>query len=136
MEFSLSLAAGTAGGLAASLLLRVIWQWIATAPATNTLSRAAWSELEYVALHAFWGAGLGLLFWLSWGLTALIGVSWWLRGLAFGLLCSGIIVAPLLLMARLLLNWPWLVALGLLLDALSTSALVGLICAWNWTHAA
>lgn len=132
MEFSLSLAAGTAGGLAASLLLRIWWQYVAVAP--PAAARASWSEAQYILLHATWGTGLGLLFWLSWGLTALIGVAWWIRGLAFGALCGVVLALPLLFMARLLSTWPWLLIFGLVLDAFGTSVLAGLLCAWNWSH--
>lgn len=133
MEFSLSLAAGTAGGLAASLLLRLLWQYIVIAPAPAA-SRPGWSEAQYVLLHASWGAGLGLLFWLSWGLTALIGVAWWVRGLAFGGLCGIVLALPVLFMARLLSRWSWLLIVGLVFDAFSTSLMAGLLCAWSWTH--
>lgn len=131
MEFSASLAAGVTGSLIAAVLLRFVWRGSMAAGAANLSS---WSEAQFLILHAVWGVGLGLLFWLSWGLAAIVGVSWWVRGVAFGVLCGSIAAVPLLWLGRILLAWPWVVLPILVIDALGTSVLAGLLCAWSWTH--
>ena len=52
-------------------------------------SRSRTQQLDVLdaLLHMLCGTGLGLLFWLSWGLAAVVDVPWWVRGLTFGGLC-------------------------------------------------
>jgi hypothetical protein len=130
VEFSSSLAAGATGSVVAAVLLRYVWRAFGLARA----DMGTWVESQYLVIHAVWGLAFGLLFWLSWGLTAIVSVSWWWRGTAFGLLCGGVIVLPVLWIARLLLNWPWRTVAALLSDAVATSLSAGLLCAWTWAH--
>lgn len=132
MEFSSLLAAGATGGLLAAVLLRLVWRM----RASQQSDLPAWHEAQFLILHAAWGIGLGLLFWLSWGLTAIVGVSWWLRGAIFGLLCGGVLAAPILWLGRMLLAWRWHMLSAVFADALGTSILAGLLCAWSWAHGA
>lgn len=130
MEFSSSLAAGATGSVIAAVLLRYVWRAFGIA----RTDMGTWIEAQYLVIHSVWGLALGLLFWLSWGLTAIVGVSWWWRGVAFGLLCGGAAVLPVLWVARLLLSWRWIAIAALLLDAVGTGVLAGLLCAWTWAH--
>src|SRR5688572_22730789 len=52
-------------------------------------------------LHLVCGTGLGLLFWLSWGLAAIATVPWWVRGLSFAGLCWSALSLPVVLNAWL-----------------------------------
>jgi len=87
-------------------------------------------------LHLVCGAGLGLLFWLSWGLAAIVDVLWWVRGVSFAALCWFALSLPAVLNA-------WLSAAperGISLKAAAVMAsrwamtclIAGLTCAWSW----
>lgn len=132
MELSVLLAAGAGAGLGASLPLRLLW--LALAKRLPPAPISVWDEWLYALLHAAGGAALGLLFWLSWGLTAVVGVPWWLRGAVYGVGVT-LPLLPLLLLSRLAARLPWTLIVGLLVDFLTTGLCAGLACAWNWTHA-
>ena len=36
-------------------------------------------EISDALLHMLYGCGFALLFWLSWGLAAVVAVPWWVR---------------------------------------------------------
>jgi hypothetical protein len=85
-----------------------------------------------VLLHFLGGTGLGILFWLSWGLAALIDVSWWQRGLVFGGLAWTSLSVPSILTAAFARDLTWQSSLSLLLQWASTCLLAGCACAWSW----
>lgn len=122
-------------GLVAALVLGPLWRWNVLRQ-TGPVSQTPWSEVQFLVIHAAWGAGLGVLFWLSWGLAAVVGVSWWLRGVLFGVLCSSLPVLPAVLLGRVSLAWPWSTVGVLLIDALATGVLTGVLCAWSWARIA
>ncbi|MDY6946633.1 MAG: hypothetical protein SXG53_13005 [Pseudomonadota bacterium] len=87
-------------------------------------------------LHSICGTGLGLLFWLSWGLAAMVDVPWWVRGLTFAMLCWLPVSLPAVVGA-------WISAAperGLSTKAMAmmasrwatTCLIAGLTCAWSW----
>jgi hypothetical protein len=87
-------------------------------------------------LHLICGSGLGLLFWLSWGLAAIVDVPWWYRGLSFAMLCWVPVSLPAVVAA-------WIGAAperGLSTKAMAmmasrwamTCVIAGLTCAWSW----
>lgn len=87
-------------------------------------------------LHLICGTGLGLLFWLSWGLAAIVGVPWWQRGLSFAMLCWAAVSLPAIVGA-------WIGAaperglstrtMALMASRWATTCLIaGLACAWSW----
>jgi hypothetical protein len=91
-------------------------------------------QLTDALLHLICGAGLGLLFWLSWGLAGLVEVPWWVRGVTFASLCWLPISLPAVLNA-------WISApRGLSTQAIAAMAsrwattclIAGLTCAWSW----
>lgn len=135
MELSSLLTAGSMSGLAAALILGPLWRWNVLRQ-TSPVAQTSWSDVQFLVIHAVWGMGLGLLFWLSWGLAAVVGVNWWLRGILFGLLCSGLTVLPAVLLGRVSLAWPWSTVGVLLIDALATGVLTGVLCAWGWARIA
>lgn len=136
MNSLLLIASGMAGGLAACLILRFCWAALASqSRAAVWRPSSAMNELLYVSSHAAVGAGVGLLFWLSWGFTALAGLTWWQQGLSFGLLNAAIFGALPLLIVRSLLQIEG-VAYGLLLSELAfTCTLAGLAVSWSWQKA-
>jgi hypothetical protein len=130
------IASGMAGGMAACLVLRFVWATLA-GQARLAMWRApsAMNELLYVATHAAMGAGVGLLFWLSWGFTALAGWSWWQQGLGFGLLNAAVFGLLPLLIARSLLNCANTIYWLLVSEILLTCAAAGLASSWSWKQA-
>lgn len=136
MNSLLLIASGMAGGLFACFVLRFFWASVAgrTRPDLWRTSNAV-NELLYVGSHAVIGGGIGLLFWLSWGFTALAGLTWWQQGLGFGLgnaLIFGIV--PLIIVRSLMhcaVEIYWL----LLCELLLTGAAAGLASSWSWQKA-
>jgi hypothetical protein len=97
-------------------------------------------QLTDAFLHLVCGTGLGLLFWLSWGLAAIVDVPWWVRGLSFAMLCWVPLSLPAVLNA-------WLSAAperglsakmtAVLASRWATTCLIaGLTCAWSWERSA
>jgi hypothetical protein len=132
----LLIASGMAGGLVACLLLRFCW----TAVASRGLSElwrtpSAMNELLYVVSHAAIGAGVGLLFWLSWGFTALAGLTWWQQGLGFGLANAAVFGILPLVIVRSLLRCEAMVYCLLLSEITLTCAIAGLTSSWSWHKA-
>lgn len=136
MNSLMLIAAGMAGGLSACLILRFVWASVA-AQAGHSLWRSsnAMNELLYVGSHALIGGGIGMLFWLSWGFTALAGLAWWQQGLLFGLgnaLIFGIL--PLLVLRSVLHCAPTIYWL-LLIEIAGTCAAAALAASWSWRQA-
>lgn len=136
MNSLLLIASGMAGGLAACLMLRFCWAAVAGQSRTD-LWRAsnALNELLYVVSHAAIGAGVGLLFWLSWGFTALAGLTWWQQGVSFGLLNAVVFGALPLLIVRSLLRCDATLYWLLLSELVLTCTLASLASSWSWQKA-
>lgn len=89
-------------------------------------------QVSDALLHMLYGCGFALLFWLSWGLAAVVDVSWWVRGLSFGSLCWVSFAVPSVVGVSL--------SRGLRVAAIAaaasrwatTSVIAGLACAWSW----
>lgn len=130
------ITSGMAGGMAACLVLRFVWA--AAAGRTQLAiwrSSSALNELLYVTTHAAMGAGVGLLFWLSWGFTAIAGWSWWQQGLGFGLLNAVVFGVLPLLIVRSLLSCASTLYWLLISEILLTCATAGLASSWRWHQA-
>jgi hypothetical protein len=141
VELMMLMLAGIAGGLAGTL-----WGGLVTAPwlagrSTSASPPAGWrgeSAARVVAgaaIYAACGAAAGFLFWLGWGLIALIDAPWHRVGLLFGALLWSASALPLLAALALRRIEPPGVALALAVEALVASASVGLLCAWVWHRA-
>lgn len=135
MEIQSAIAIGAASGLAASLIIRPLWSTL-IARGNGELWRVSntLTETLYIAAHALAGAAQGLVFWLSWGLAAIVAVPWWQRGLSVGLVNAALLVLPPTLIAASLVRGSRTVYLVLITEALVTSLCVGLACSWTWAH--
>ncbi len=135
MELTLLLNAGGLAGLAVGavngLLLPFLARWCGV---TSEQWRpfTAQSHALLLLLHLVTGIGLGLLFWLSWGLTAIVSVAWWQRGLAFAVIVWATTCLPFSLGVLATQRWHWRAALLALLEWLYVLCAVGLACAWSW----
>lgn len=136
MNSLLLIASGMAGGLFACLILRFVWATLAANTHTSLWRTSnAMNEMLYVASHAAIGGGVGLLFWLSWGFTALAGLSWWQQGLGFGALNAFVFGVIPLLIVRSLVQCAALIYWLLISEALLTCAMAGLASSWSWEQA-
>ena len=136
IELLMSLLAGLAGGLVGTLwggtvserlLARERHAESGDRPA-DTLGTLVASGLLYGAC----GAALGLLFWLGWGLIALVAAPWPAVGLIFGLLCWSGGALPALGMMRLRRQAPPRVVAVLAIEWLVACLAVGVLCALTW----
>ncbi len=136
VELWMTIFAGLAGGLAG-----VVWGGLVTGPwlerrggldADASRTETAARVLGAAALRAVAGGVLGFLFWLGWGLIALVGQPWYAIGLLYGALCWSAIAAPVL--GTLLLRGhgtaPALSAHAL--EWLVSCTAIGLLCALAW----
>ena len=136
VELVMCLLAGFAGGLAGSLWSGIVSSAL-LAPARAARSEAWHGEtagrlLLGAVLYGLGGAVLGLLFWLSWGLVALVEKPWPYVGTLFGLVCWAGAGVPALAMLHLKLREPRRVALVLALEWLVACLAVGMLCAIAW----
>jgi hypothetical protein len=132
----MSVLAGLSGGL-----FGVLWSglvstpWLAAGAAENpsgwqaeTLRRLAAGAL----LRAMSGAALGFLFWLGWGLIAVLRVPWPIVGVLFGLLCWAGAALPALATLGLRIELPRHCVRVHAIDWLVSCLAIGLLCAYAW----
>jgi hypothetical protein len=136
MELSYLMLTGSLSGLTSILAHSVVWSGVELARgATKAEARGlATVAVSDAVLHMLCGIGLGLFFWLSWGLAALVAVPWWVRGLSFAALCWVVLTMPMLL------ELTFAQRLSARLAALTASrwgttcVIAGLACAWSWEN--
>jgi hypothetical protein len=134
MERSYLLLTGALSGLVSLLAHAVIWSIAELLQPrlreANTSNRQL--DIPDVLLHLLAGTGMGLLFWLSWGLAAIVDVPWWWRGSIFGGLAWLTLAAPAVISlarARQMGAGPVLI----IVTRWGTTCLIaGLACAWGW----
>jgi hypothetical protein len=136
VELFMTLLAGFAGGLTGTL-----WGGFVTAPwlsgratsATgNWRTESASRIVAGAALYGSCGAAAGFLFWLGWGLVAVVAAPWYQVGLLYGALLWTAATLPLLavLALRGIERPAIVVALGV--EMLVATTAVGLFCAYIW----
>src|SRR5215510_10892647 len=96
MELSYLLFTGSLSGLVSILAHSVVWSLIDSVRARRAGAFDPQVQISEALLHMLAGIALGLLFWLSWGLAAIVDVTWWLRGLTFGGIAALLTLPPLL----------------------------------------
>lgn len=134
MELSYLLFTGSLSGLVSILGHSVIWSLLGALRLQRVSTYDPQVQIAEAFLHMLCGVVLGFLFWLSWGLAAIVDVTWWLRGLAFAGLAALLTVPPLV---NVLLTRRWDPALTALFASrwASTCLVAGLSCAWSWERA-
>lgn len=135
MDLSYLLFTGSLSGLVSILGHSVVWSLIAALGPRRISGYDPQVQIAEAFLHMGCGVVLGFLFWLSWGLAALVAIPWWLRGLAFGGVGAFALLPAL---ANVWLSRHWNAALAALFASrwLSTCLIAGLSCAWSWERAA
>ena len=136
IELWMTVFAGLAGGLSG-----VLWSGLVTTPwlARDGLDPAGASHAETAArvfvgaaLRAAAGAALGFLFWLGWGLIAVIGVPWYATGLLYGTLGWAALAVPVLGTWLLASHGPPAPVVAHAVEWLFTCLAIGLLCALAW----
>jgi hypothetical protein len=129
MDLTYLMLTGSLSGLVSVLMHSVLWSLVETVRPDAPAAPLQFSE---ALLHMLFGIGFGLLFWLSWGLAALVDVPWWVRGLSFGGLCWLSFAVPSVIGAALAGAIPRSATAALASRWATTSLLAGLACAWSW----
>ncbi|HSQ68888.1 MAG TPA: hypothetical protein VLM41_02290 [Steroidobacteraceae bacterium] len=132
----MSVLAGLSGGLVGVLWSGLVSSpWLAGAAAEHpsgwhveSIPRLAAGAL----LRAVSGAALGFLFWLGWGLIAVLRAPWPLVGVLFGLLCWAGAALPALATLGLRVQLPRRSIRVHAIDWLVSCVVVGLLCAYAW----
>jgi hypothetical protein len=133
MELSALLNAGAIAAIIANAFNSLILLIAARLRTPQSLPSAQ-DQLLMLLLNLMAGIGLGLLFWLSWGLTAIVAVPWWQRGAVFALIVWGVLCVPSLIQVALMRETRWRAVLSTAAQWLTTCATVGLACAWSWQN--
>jgi len=136
IELWMTVFAGLAGGLAGVLWGGMVTTpWLARgghAPAAGSQAETAARVLAGAALRAAAGAVLGFLFWLGWGLIAVVGWPWYAVGLLYGTLAWLALVAPTLGTWLLRGHGPAAAVAAHAVEWLVTCLAIGLLCALAW----
>jgi hypothetical protein len=134
VALSYLLIMGSLSGLVAVLAHSVIYSLYELISSRGThMSSVSFAD---AFLHLICGTGLGLLFWLSWGLAGMVDVPWWIRGISFAMLCWVPVSLPAVVAA-------WISVaperglstktMALMASRWATTCLIaGLACAWSW----
>lgn len=138
IELYMMVLAGIAGGLVGTL-----WAGLVSAPLYArwpALRLPAWQPetatrlLAGAVLHGACGAAAGLLFWLSWGLVAVVSTPWHVVGAIYGglLFAAGALptLGALAIRGR---HHPGAVAV-LAAEGLVTAVSAGVMCAYVWVN--
>lgn len=133
MELAYLMLTGSLSGLLSVLGHSVVFSAVEAlrthdAHAAPTISPSVFEAL----LHMLSGMGLGLIFWLSWGLPAVVDVPWWVRGISFGSLCWLAFALPGVISAGLERGGSVAVVALLASRWATTCVIAGLACAWSW----
>ena len=129
IELWMTVFAGLAGGLAGVLWSGLVTtRWLAGASHTETAARI----LAGAVLRGAAGAALGFLFWLGWGLIAVVGRPWYEVGLLYGALAWAALVVPTLGTFLLHGHGPVRPVAAHAVEWLFTCGSIGLLCALAW----
>lgn len=134
MERSYLLLTGALSGLVSLLAHSVIWSFAEMVRPRLRLSTAGQRQLDVpdILLHLVAGTGLGLLFWLSWGLTAIVNVSWWWRGACFGAITWLMVATPAVISMARSREIGFGPAAVIATRWATTCFIAGLACSWGW----
>jgi hypothetical protein len=136
MERSYLLLTGALSGLVSLLAHSVLWSIAEMLRPRMRVVNASNRQLDVpdILLHLFAGIGLGGLFWISWGLAALVDVTWWQRGLIFGGITSVMVTTPAVISVGRAGQLSSSITLLIVSRWITTCMLAGLACAWSWSR--
>jgi hypothetical protein len=133
IELWTTVFAGVSGGLAGVLWSGLVTTpWLARGTAVAPAAETAAHLVAGAALRAAAGAALGFLFWLGWGLIAVVATPWYAVGLLYGGLCWAALAAPALGTLLLRGYGPARPVAAHAVEWLFTCVAIGLLCAFSW----
>ena len=134
MEISYFLLYGSLGALISILAHSVAYSGLELLgkPQLNAFLASLQVSVAETILHMLSGIAMGFLYWLSWGLAAVVDAPWWWRGLGFGALCSLGVALPSLTTLALTRSASLGISIAISARWLTTCLIVGLACAWQW----
>lgn len=136
IELIMCILGGAAGGFVGTAwAILVSGPLLRRAGAVPPARETTAAFVQVTVLYAAAGAAAGLLFWLGWGLPAIVNLPWPAIGLAYGgtLYCAGAL--PCLGLAGLRLGQPPRLLAIMALEWLVACAAVGQLCALAWHRA-
>ena len=132
----MSIFAGAAGGLLGVLwhgLVTSLWLRALESPRVEHPDEPLTQMLAGAVLRAGAGVVLGVTFWASWGLVALVNAPWYVAGTVFALLCwSGLALLAAASLGASGVRPAWLLVHAA--EWLATCLAVGLLCAYSWQN--
>jgi hypothetical protein len=136
IELYMMVLAGIAGGLVGTLWAGLVSaprfvRWPALRPERWQPETAA-RLLAGAVLHGLCGAGAGLLFWLSWGLVAVVSTPWPLVGVLYGTLLFTAGGLPLLGALAFRARGPRGAVAVLAAEGFVAALSAGVMCAYVW----
>jgi hypothetical protein len=134
VELTQLLNAGAIAGLISNAIASLGAMVYAQLRPSSETQRTTERQLLLLLAHLSVGACLGFIFWLSWGFTALVGITWWQRGAVFALLTWALCCVPLVSAHVSLRERQGSTTALLALQWLTTFVFAGLSCAWTWAH--
>lgn len=134
MELTELLNAGGIAGLIGNAITTLCSFIFARLRTKETSNHSGEQRAGMLVAHLVVGIGLGFIFWLSWGFTAIVGVPWWQRGIIFALATWMLCCLPLISTQLLAVRVPRSVTATVAAQWLLTFMLAGLACAWSWGH--
>jgi hypothetical protein len=129
----MSVLAGLSGGL-----FGVLWSGLVSTRWLAADNPSGWQVEDLprlvagALLRAVSGAALGFLFWLGWGLIAVLRAPWPVVGMLFGLLCWAGAALPALATLGLRIELPRHSLRVHAIDWLVSCLAIGLLCAYAW----
>jgi hypothetical protein len=135
MELSYLVLTGSLSGLLSVLAHSVAGSAIELVRGPSAATDSMSLQISEALLHAICGVGLALLFWLSWGLAAVVDVGWWVRGVSFAVLCWSALALPGVISFALARKTGIGVAAMMAARWATTCLIAGLACAWSWERA-
>jgi hypothetical protein len=140
IELLMSVLAGIAGGLCGTLWSGLVSQpllahWPALRPDVWQ-PESAQRLLIGATTYALGGAAAGLLFWLSWGLVAVVAAPWWRIGAGYGALVCVAGAMPTLAGLALRMGRGRAALAVMAVEALVACVAAGVLCAFVWHRGA
>ena len=133
MELPVILFLSGVAGVFAGMLNNAAAPFFAHADTRVAWRKQSWLvQLASIGTHLLWSLALGWLFWLSWGLTAIVSVAWWWRGLCFAAIAWVAACAPLLLDQALHARLSWRLLAQSAWNSFVVCFATSLACAWSW----
>jgi hypothetical protein len=136
VELAQLLNAGGVAGLAVGFINGLIdSMWLSRILSTVANNHDESNRARYplqILMYLLGGIGIGLLFWMSWGLAALVRIDWWERGLVFAAALWAVCCIPFGAQLYLTNRLSARIAAVTVLQHGYSLCVISLACAWTY----